>query len=123
MTKILVADDSETVQLMLRRRLEQDGYEVVTACDGEDALTAIGAADGPDIVLLDAMMPGKSGIDALREMRAAGDRTPVLIISAYRYGQEPDEALKLGADGCVAKPFDWDSLIEKIEQLAPKPEG
>jgi DNA-binding response OmpR family regulator len=117
MTKVLVADDSETVQLMLRRRLEDAGYEVATANDGEGTLEAAGAED-PDVILLDAMMPGMSGIDALRALRASGDNTPVLLISAYRYGDEPEEAMKMGADGCVGKPFDWESLIRKIEELA-----
>ncbi len=118
MTRILVADDSETVLLMLRRRLELAGYEVVTATDGEGALEAIASAEEPDVVLLDAMMPGKSGIEALRELRAAGNEVPVLIVSAYRYGDEPEEALRIGADGCIGKPFEWEGLVSKIEELA-----
>lgn len=118
MTRILVADDSETVLLMLRRRLELAGYEVITATDGQGALEAISSAQEPDVVLLDAMMPGKSGIEALRELRAAGNDIPVLIVSAYRYGDEPEEALRIGADGCVGKPFEWEGLVEKIEELA-----
>lgn len=118
MTRVLVVDDSETVQLMLRRRLEWEGYEVATASDGQGALEAIGNPDlSPDLVLLDAMMPGMSGIEALRELRASGDRTPVLIISAYRWGEDPEEAMQLGANGCVPKPFDWDSLVEQIKSL------
>jgi DNA-binding response OmpR family regulator len=118
--RLLVVDDSETVLLMLQRRLEFEGYEVATATDGRGALAALDeAADGsaPDLILLDAMMPNMSGIEALRELRASGDETPVIIVSAYRYGDEPEEALQLGADGCIGKPFDWDLLIEKIEKL------
>jgi DNA-binding response OmpR family regulator len=118
MTRVLVVDDSETVLLMLRRRLELAGYDVSTATDGQGALDGVAADPSPDIVLLDAMMPGMSGIDALKEMRASGDNTPVLIVSAYRYGEEPDEAVRLGADGCVPKPFDWDELVQRIEELA-----
>ncbi len=117
MTKVLVVDDSETVLLMLQRRLEGEGYDVSTAGDGPSALEAISSGARPDIVLLDAMMPGMSGIDALRELRASGNRTPVLIISAYRWGEEPEEALELGADGCISKPFNWESLVEQIEGL------
>ena len=118
MTRVLVVDDSETVLLMLQRRLEMAGYDVATATDGQGALDGVAANPGPDIVLLDAMMPGMSGIDALRKMRSSGDNTPVLIVSAYRYGEEPEEALRLGADGCVPKPFDWDELVQRIEELA-----
>ena len=115
MTRVLVTDDSETVLLMLRRRLEVAGYEVVTTTDGKGMLEAM--AKDPDIVLLDAMMPGKSGIETLEELRASGDETPVLIISASRYAEEPEEAMAAGANGCVPKPFDWDALIAKIEKL------
>jgi DNA-binding response OmpR family regulator len=116
-TRVLVVDDSETVLLMLQRRLETAGYEVATATDGQGAVDGVAADPPPDVVLLDAMMPGMSGIDALREIRASGDKTPVLIISAYRYGEEPEEALRLGADGCIPKPFDWDVLVGRIKEL------
>jgi DNA-binding response OmpR family regulator len=119
MTRLLVADDSETVLLMLRRRLEMAGYEVVTATDGQEVLDVIGGAGSgePDLILLDAMMPNKSGVDALRDLRAAGSRIPVLIISAHLDAQEPERMLALGADGCVAKPFEWDELLTRIEDL------
>jgi len=117
-TRVLVADDSETVLLMLRRRLEDEGYEVITAEDGKEALEAIEGPMAPDVVLLDAMMPRMSGIDALRQMRAAGNRVPVVIISAHGYGEDPEDAVRLGADDCVGKPFDWDCLLERIKELA-----
>jgi DNA-binding response OmpR family regulator len=122
MTKLLVADDSETVLLMLERRLEAAGYEVITATDGVevlDTMKKIGKDNGaPDVILLDAMMPNKSGVDALRELRASGNETPVLIISAHLDAQQPERMTAIGANGCVAKPFEWDELIEKIEELA-----
>lgn len=121
MTRLLVADDSETVLLMLRRRLEMSGYDVVTATDGHEALDeATKGKDKLDLILLDAMMPGKSGIDALKEMRAAGVKTPVLIISAHLDAQQPERMAEIGADGCMPKPFDWDKLLERIEELAAK---
>lgn len=117
MTRVLVVDDSETVLLMLQRRLEFAGYEVSTATDGHEALAGAAADPGPDLILLDAMMPNMSGLEALRELRSAGDETPVIIVSAYRYGDEPEEALQMGANGCIGKPFDWDSLVGEIERL------
>jgi CheY-like chemotaxis protein len=116
-TRILVTDDSETVLLMLQRRLEQAGYEVVTSSDGPGALEVLAGADAPDLVLLDAMMPGKSGIETLHELRASGDETPVLIVSATSYADEPEQAIAAGANGCVPKPFDWDVLMGKIKEL------
>ena len=91
MTTVLVADDSETILLLMRTRLELAGYEVETAVDGQEVTERVdpNSDDGPDILLLDAMMPRKSGIDALRELRAAGLETPALIVSAH---QTPDDA-------------------------------
>lgn len=120
MTKLLVADDSETVLLMLQRRLEIEGYEVVTAVDGQEALEQLKRAGRrqPDVILLDAMMPRKSGVEVLQELRGSGSEIPVLIISAHLDAQEPDRMEKAGANGCVPKPFEWDDLIGRIEELA-----
>ena len=118
MTRLLVADDSETVLLMLQRRLEMEGYEVQTATDGQEVIDALAEAADPDVILLDAMMPRKSGLDALRELRESGHRMPVLMISAHLDAQEPEKMKAIGADGCVPKPFEWDQLIGRIEELA-----
>jgi DNA-binding response OmpR family regulator len=119
LTRLLVADDSETVLLMLKRRLEMSGYDVLTATDGHEAVARVEEAGGElDLLLLDAMMPGKSGIDALREIRASGVKTPALIISAHLDAQEPGLLEEIGADGCVPKPFEWESLLERIDELA-----
>jgi DNA-binding response OmpR family regulator len=120
MTRVLVADDSETILLLLRTRLEMEGYEVVTASDGQQVLDTVAAGDPsqrPDVILLDAMMPGKSGIDALREMRGSGIETPVLIVSAYREQEALGDTARLGADGLVAKPIDFDELLGRIADL------
>jgi DNA-binding response OmpR family regulator len=120
-TRLLVADDSETVLLMLQRRLEMAGYEVTTATDGREALAAVeeaGEEHEPDLILLDAMMPNMSGIEALQKLRAAGSKVPILIISAHLDAQEPERMRALGANDCVPKPFEWDTLIARIEELA-----
>jgi two-component system response regulator CpxR len=117
-TQVLVADDSETVLLMLQRRLEMSGYDVVTATDGQEVMDLLNGGGLPDLILLDAMMPRKSGVDALKELRAAGHKMPVLVISAHLDAQEPQRMLSLGADGCVPKPFEWDDLMRQIEELA-----
>ena len=121
MTRVLVADDSETVLLMLERRLEMSGYEVITARDGEQVLEVLdkhGDGEEPDVILLDAMMPNLSGVDALKQLRAAGHDMPVLMISAHLDAQQPQHMRDIGADGVVAKPFEWEVLIERIEELA-----
>jgi CheY-like chemotaxis protein len=121
MTRLLVADDSETVLLMLQRRLEASGYEVTTATDGVEVIDAVEAADGdgaPDVILLDAMMPRMSGIDALQKLRESGCEIPVLIISAHLDAQQPERMEAVGANGVIPKPFEWDDLIARIEELA-----
>jgi CheY-like chemotaxis protein len=118
-TRLLVADDSETVLLMLKRRLEMEGYEVVTATDGAEALDRFKSKGAePDVILLDAMMPNMSGIEVLQQIRDSGSKVPVMIISSHLDAQEPERMRKLGANDCVPKPFEWDDLIGKIEKLA-----
>jgi DNA-binding response OmpR family regulator len=119
LTRLLVADDSETVLLMLQRRLEMEGYEVVTATDGVEALDRLREAGSnePDVILLDAMMPNKSGTEVLEELRGSGSTIPVLMISAHLDAQEPERMRKLGATDIVPKPFEWEDLIAKIEEV------
>jgi CheY-like chemotaxis protein len=120
MTKVLVADDSETILLLLRTRLEMEGYEVATAADGQEAVEALDGAgpDGqPDLILLDAMMPRMSGLDVLRQLRDEGSATPVLIVSAHREVETLNEAENLGANACVAKPIDFEDLLSRIAKL------
>ncbi|MGA9373230.1 MAG: response regulator [Solirubrobacterales bacterium] len=119
MTRLLVADDSETVLLMLQRRLELEGYEVVTATDGVEALDRLSelGPKEPDVILLDAMMPNMSGTEVLEQLRDKGSKIPVLMISAHLDAQEPDRMRSLGATDCIPKPFEWEDLIGKIEEL------
>jgi CheY-like chemotaxis protein len=120
-TRLLVADDSETVLLMLQRRLEMEGYEVVTAKDGVEALDRLrelGSSEPPDVILLDAMMPRKSGTEVLEEIRGEGSKVPIVMISAHLDAQEPERMRKLGATEIVPNTFEWEDLIGKIEELA-----
>ena len=120
MTKVLVADDSETILLLLRTRLEMEGHEVETAGDGEEVLEAMraaGAESGPDLLLLDAMMPRKSGIEALRELRAEGVETPALIVSAHQDAGDAGSPTELEVSGYVTKPIDFERLFSSIKTL------
>jgi len=118
MARILIADDSETILLLLRTRLEMEGHEVATAADGQEVVDNVSASNPPDILLLDAMMPGKSGIDALRELRVAGIETPVLIVSAHTEGDNGADHKDLAIDGYISKPIDFEALFAKITELA-----
>jgi two-component system response regulator VicR len=116
-TRVLIADDSETILLLLRTRLEMEGYEVVTAADGVEVIEAMSAGPAPDILLLDAMMPRKSGIDALRELRAAGIDTPVLIVSAHQDEMDAGAPTDVEVSGYITKPIDFDQLFGRIAEL------
>jgi two-component system, OmpR family, manganese sensing response regulator len=117
MARILLADDSETILLLLRTRLEMEGHEVTTACDGQEAVDLVSGGEAPDLLLLDAMMPRKSGLDALRELRAAGVETPALIVSAHKEGADAKGDDDLAIDGFVTKPIDFELLFERIAEL------
>jgi CheY-like chemotaxis protein len=118
MASILVADDSETILLLMRTRLEMAGHTVETACDGQEVLDQIGNGLVPDLLLLDAMMPRKSGIDALRELRSAGWEVPALIVSAHQSPGDADAPTDLAIQGYVTKPIDFDHLLETVSELA-----
>jgi two-component system, OmpR family, response regulator len=117
MATVLVADDSETILLLMRTRLEMAGYTVLTAADGQEVLDNVAGNGMPDLLLLDAMMPRKSGIDALRELRGAGHEAPALIVSAHQNPGDADAPTDLAIDGYITKPIDFDRLLETIAQL------
>jgi CheY-like chemotaxis protein len=117
MARILIADDSETILLLMRTRLEMAGHAVVTAADGQEVVDAVANGGIPDLLLLDAMMPRKSGIDALRELRTAGHDVPALIVSAHQSPGDADAPTDLAIDGYITKPIDFDLLLETIAGL------
>jgi len=111
MKRILLADDDAGIRDGLARLLSPR-YEVVTARDGESALAEI-ARRPVDLVVLDMFMPLVDGEKALESMRARGLTTPVILMSSRRL----DRTRALGADDCLAKPFAFRTLEEKIERL------
>lgn len=117
MATILVADDSETILLLMRTRLEMAGHTVQTAADGQEVLDRFADGVHPDLLLLDAMMPRKSGIDALREIRANGSEVPALIVSAHQNPGDADAPTDLAIVGYINKPIDFDRLLETIAEL------
>ncbi len=114
--RILLVEDEQALCMTLSDRLRSEGYEVDCANDGEEGLRS--ASDGAyDLVLLDVMLPRKSGFDVCRAMRQAGLITPVLMLTAR--GQTADKVvgLKIGADDYLAKPFEMMELLARIEAL------
>ena len=116
MAKILIVDDEPDILLLLRLNLEAEGYDVVMAADGEKALERI-AADHPELVVLDVMMPVLDGFGMLERKRESGDATPVVMLSAKSEQADIDRATQLGAVEFVSKPFDLDRLVALIETI------
>jgi len=115
MARVLVVDDEPGVQESLRMLLK-DACEVATAGHVEAALQAIAAAP-PDLILLDLVMPGRSGLDLLAELAERGVRTPVIVLTATKTVATAVEAMKLGAADYVTKPFEVDALRIKVQRL------
>lgn len=113
---VLVVDDNEMNRDMLSRRLQRKGHRVKTAVSGQDALDQIDGGDF-DMVLLDVMMPGMSGLEVLAEVRKSRDMTSLPIIMATARGDSEDivEALRLGANDYVTKPIDFAVVLARME--------
>lgn len=110
--RILVVDDEPPIRRLLRTGLGSQGFEIAEAADGHAAQAAI--ARNPDLVLLDLGLPDVSGHDLLRGWRAAGRETPVIVLSSRTDEAGIVEALDLGADDYVAKPFGMKELVARI---------
>ena len=117
MSALLLVEDEARVAEFIRRGLKAEGHSVDHVGDGETALTRL--ADGRyDVVVLDLMLPGLNGKEVCRAMRARGDWTPVLMLTALSAVDEKVEGLRLGADDYLAKPFDFEELLARIEALS-----
>jgi two-component system, OmpR family, response regulator MprA len=114
--KILVVDDEPAVRTSLERALSLEGYDVDLAADGAAALDRL-AAEPPDAVVLDVSMPGLDGLDVCRRMRQAGDRTPVLMLTARDAVDDRVEGLDAGADDYLVKPFALRELRARLRAL------
>ncbi|QQS36679.1 MAG: response regulator transcription factor [Ignavibacteriales bacterium] len=116
MAKILVVDDEQNMRTGLKDNLEFEGYEVETANDGEQGLKKI-LDNGYNLIILDVMMPKKSGFEVCKEARKAGVTTPIILLTAK--GEEIDKVLglELGADDYVTKPFSLRELLARVKAV------
>ncbi|HVX42252.1 MAG TPA: response regulator transcription factor [Mycobacteriales bacterium] len=114
--RILVVDDDRAVRESLRRSLAFNGYEVQLAADGVEALESM-AAQPADAVVLDVMMPRLDGLQTCRRIRAAGDDTPVLMLTAREMVSDRVSGLDAGADDYLVKPFALEELLARLRAL------
>lgn len=116
MPRVLVIDDDSTLANVLRRGLAYEGFVVDVASSGSNGLAR--ARDHvPDLVILDVMLPGLDGFEVLRRLRAAGDATPVLMLTARDDAATQVRSLDNGADDYVAKPFSFEVLAARVRAL------
>ncbi|MGR6916563.1 response regulator transcription factor [[Actinomadura] parvosata] len=114
--RLLVVDDEPALREALQSSLEFEGYKVVTANDGQQALDAL-AAETYDAVLLDVMMPRLDGLTACRRLRASGNHVPVLMLTARDAVGDRVSGLDAGADDYLVKPFELDELLARVRAL------
>lgn len=121
MATVLIADDDRKIIDMLRRTLAYEGYHVVTAADGLEALSQA-QAQRPDVVILDWLMPGLDGIEVARRIRQA-DPTPILMLTARDTIEDRVQGLDNGADDYLVKPFAPAELLARVRALLRRTEG
>lgn len=120
MRNILVIEDEPSVAIALRDSLESEGYQVQTAKDGSEGLrlASVNAGDdGPELIILDLMLPKISGLEVCQRLRRAGVETPVIMLTARGAASDAAFGLKLGADDYIPKPFDVGELLARVEAV------
>ncbi|WP_063746936.1 response regulator transcription factor [Streptomyces canus] len=113
---VLLAEDDRAIRHALERALTLEGYQVTAVADGVEAL-AQAHKTPPDVLVLDVMMPGIDGLQVCRVLRAEGDRTPILMLTALVETQDRIAGLDAGADDYVVKPFDVEEVFARLRAL------
>jgi two-component system response regulator MprA len=113
---ILIAEDDRAVRESIERALGFEGHRIVTAADGAEALR-LAADEAPDVIVLDVMMPAVDGLEVCRRLRAGGDRTPILVLTARHTVSDRVAGLDAGADDYLVKPFALEELLARLRAL------
>ena len=120
--KVLVVEDDRTVGQFVQRGLEEQRIQVELVVDGPEALHA--ASEAPyDVIVLDLRLPKLSGVEVLRTLRDRGVTTPVLVLTAQDALESKVQALRIGADDYVTKPFAFEELLARVEALGRRPQA
>ena len=114
---VLLVEDEARIADFIQRGMKAEGWQVCVAAHGEAALAMI-AAESFDVIVLDLMLPGISGRDVCRRLRAKKDLTPILMLTALGDVEDRVSGLRIGADDYLVKPFDFDELLARVEALA-----
>jgi two-component system copper resistance phosphate regulon response regulator CusR len=117
MTHILLAEDSPRIAAFVTKGLRANGYTVTHTADGNEVLPLLETLS-VDLLILDIGLPGRDGLDVLRELRGRGDETPVIILTARDSVADTVTGLDTGADDYMAKPFSFDELLARVRRRA-----
>ena len=120
--KVLVVEDDRTVGQFVQRGLEEQRIQVDLVADGPEGLEAASAAPY-DVIVLDLRLPKLSGVEVLRTLRDRGVTTPVLVLTAQDALESKVQALRIGADDYVTKPFAFEELLARVEALGRRPQA
>ena len=120
--RILVADDERSLAGVITKRLKKEGYAVDTVYDGSSALDYL-EATAYDLAILDVMMPGMDGFEALRRYRSGGGDAPVIFLTAKDALSDRIQGLDEGADDYLVKPFSFDELLARIRSILRRTHG
>ena len=120
--KILVIEDDPTVGQFVKRGLEEQRWGVDLVADGEEG-ERWARSEAYDLIILDMRLPGKSGLEVLRDLRARGFERPVLVLTAQDAVDAKVQTLRAGADDYVTKPFAFEELLARVEALARRPKA
>ena len=118
MHKLLTIDDSKTIRLILARAFKEYDCALIEAANGEEGLKAA-AEHKPDLIILDITMPTMDGIQMLTQLRATGDQTPVIMLTAEGGASSVEKAQHLGVSDYIAKPFQNEALVAKVQKVLP----
>ncbi len=118
--RVLVIEDDPTVGQFVKRGLEEQRWSVDLVADGEEG-ESLARSQPYDLVVLDMRLPGRSGLEVLRNLRARGFERPVLVLTAQDAVDAKVETLRAGADDYVTKPFAFEELLARVEALARRP--
>jgi len=114
--KVVIVDDDARIRDLLRRYLTQEGFEVITAEDSE-ALSRALMRNSVDLIVLDLMMPGENGLAICRRLRTAGDKTPIIMLTAKGEDEDRIVGLEMGADDYLGKPFNPRELLARVHAV------
>ncbi|MEW2012689.1 MULTISPECIES: response regulator transcription factor [Microbacterium] len=115
--RVLVVDDEANLSDLLRMALQNEGWDARTAANGQEALTLV-REFGPDILVLDIMMPGIDGMEVLRRLRSAGNDVPVLFLTAKDAVEDRIAGISAGGDDYLTKPFNLEEVVVRLRAMA-----